>query len=78
MNAMENNKFLTKYYNKLKFDVELDVVLINDDEELVEMLVDRIYYYKSLAQENFMLKEQVSQLQSELQYLDGMVDALKR
>ena len=75
---MESKKFIEKYYNELKFDVGLDVVLIKDDEEFVKFLIEEITTYKKLAEENFILKEQINQLGQEVRYLDGVVDALKR
>lgn len=78
MNTMENKKFIDKYYNQLKFDVGLDVVLIKNDEELVKFLIEEVSSYKKLAEENFMLKEQIDQLGQEVRYLDTVIDALKR
>lgn len=75
---MENKKFIDKYYNQLKFDVGLDVVLIKNDEELVKFLIEEVSSYKKLAEENFMLKKQIDQLGQEVRYLDTVIDALKR
>lgn len=78
MNTMESKKFIEKYYNELKFDVGLDVVLIKDDEEFVKFLIGEVAAYKKLADRNCVLKEQIDQLGQEVRHLNALIDGLKR
>lgn len=59
-----NNNFITKNYGRLKFEYHLDIVLIDNDEDLIELLLDKL---KGLS-EGEELKEEVERLNDELAY----------
>jgi FtsZ-binding cell division protein ZapB len=62
MKMNRNNNFITKNYGRLKFEHGLDIVLIDNDEDLIEMLLDKL---KGLSEVED-LKENVKWLQGEL------------
>lgn len=62
---MENRKFLIKYIHTLKFDLGLDVVFINDDEELINILMGELRDVKKFKEEYDDLKEQFGELKDE-------------
>ena len=62
MKMNRNNNFITKNYGRLKFEYDLDIVLIDNDEELIELLLDKL---KGLGEVGD-LKENVKWLQEEL------------
>lgn len=57
-----NNNFITKNYGRLKFEYDLDIVLIDNDEELIELLLDKLRELGEVED----LKENVKWLQEEL------------
>lgn len=59
-----NNNFITKNYGRLKFEYGLDIVLIDNDEDLIEMLLDKL---KGLSEVDE-LKEEVDELAEEVAF----------
>lgn len=77
MKIMENRRFLIKYIHTLKFDLGLDVVFINDDEELINILMGELKGVKKLKEEYDDLKGQFEKLKNEYDDLKEEFDDLK-
>lgn len=58
----KNNNFINTHYNRLKFEHNLDVVLIDNDEDLIEMLLRKIKDLDDVED----LKEDVRRLEEDL------------
>lgn len=59
-----NNNFITKNYGRLKFEHHLDIVLIDNDEDLIELLLDKLKGLSEVEE----LKKEVERLGEELAY----------
>lgn len=59
-----NNNFITKNYGRLKFEYDLDIVLIDNDEDLIELLLDKIKGLSKLQE----LEQEVEELAEEVAF----------
>lgn len=64
MTMNRNNNFITKNYGRLKFEYDLDIVLIDNDEELIELLLDKIKGLSKLQE----LEQEVEELAEEVAF----------
>jgi chaperonin cofactor prefoldin len=64
------NNLLKRHYDHLKFNLELPVEFLTDDENLVELLMERYnnlqLYCRKLEEQNSELNEKLSELEDEI------------
>lgn len=74
---MKTKNFIDTHYNRLKFEYDLDVVLINNDEDLIEMLLEKLKLIDELEVEIVRLKENLNDLKISYSDLEEEFDTFK-